>query len=257
MKTAKLIALGLLFPFTLALAAKTARAERETLPVSAAPSLTDALSEIGKLYEAGSQERPSFNFGASNLLESQIEAGAPVDLFLSADEASVDRLDQKGLLLAGSRISLLSNTLVIVVETRSNLAIHSAQDLASDRIRSIALAEPGSVPAGIYAKKYLQSAGVWDSVSAKVIPTENVRGALAAVEAGNADAAIVYATDARISKKVRVAYEVPAARRPKISYGAAVIRDSRHLEAARRFLAYLGSPTALAIFRRFGFLPAP
>jgi molybdenum ABC transporter, periplasmic molybdate-binding protein len=230
-------------------------AQSETVIVSAAASLTDALQEIGKAYQAGSRDRIELNFGASSLLARQIEEGAPVDLILSADEASLDRLAGKNLLAAGTRRSLLSNTLVIVVENGSPLAIDSPRALASDRVRSVALAEPDSVPAGIYAREYLQSLGIWEKIRAKVIPTENVRGALAAVEAGNADAAIVYRTDARISERVRTVFEVPALEGPKISYGCALVRGSSHPEAARKFLFFLESPASSAVFRRYGFLP--
>ena len=227
----------------------------ETLIVSAAASLTDALGEIGKLYEARSPDLVNFNFGASSLLERQIEASAPVDIFFSADEALVDRLEKLNLLAAGTKRSILSNALVIVVAKDSALAIASPRALASDSVRSLALAEPGSVPAGIYAREHLQRLGIWQKVLPKVIPTENVRGALAAVEAGNADAAIVYRTDAGISKRVRIAFEVPPAEGPRISYAAAIVRESRHAEAAKKFLAFLESTAASGIFRRYGFLP--
>ncbi len=227
----------------------------ETLTVSAAASLTDAVQEIGKAYEAKSGVEIEFNFGASNQLARQIEEGAPVDLFLSADEASVERLEKKGLLAAGTRSSILSNALVIVVEKRSSLAVASPEALASEPVHTIALAEPDSVPAGIYAREYLQGLGLWERVKAKVVPTENVRAALAAVESGNADAAIVYRTDAGISHRVRIAYEVPTGSGPPISYAAAMMRESRHASAARLFLRYLESPPASAVFRRYGFLP--
>jgi len=228
----------------------------QDLIVSAAASLTDVVGEIARAYEAEAKTRIALNFGASNLLARQIEEGAPVDLFLSADEASLDRLDRKGLLFPGTRRSILSNLLVVVVEKTSAIPIDSPASLAGGAVRSLALAEPASVPAGIYAREYLERLGLWEKVRAKVIPTENVRAALAAVESGNADAAIVYRTDAAISRKVRVAYVVPADDGPRISYGAAVVRESRRNEAARRFLSYLASPSASVIFRRYGFLPA-
>lgn len=225
--------------------------------MSAAASLTDALEEIGRGWEAAFHEDVAFNFAASSALARQIEEGAPVDVFISADEAAVGRLGGKGLLLPGSRRSLVSNVLVIVVEKGSPLAIDGPRALASARVATLALAEPDSVPAGIYARKYLEGLGLWESIRAKVVPAENVRAALAAVEGGNADAAIVYRTDARISRRVRVAYEVPAASGPRISYGAAAIAATAVPEKARRFLDYLSGPAAAAVFRRFGFLPPP
>ena|SRR6185369_2634410 len=239
----------------LALAISARGVFSEGLTVSAAASLTEAVREIGQSFEKATGVRVELNFGASNQLARQIEEGAPVDVFLSADEASVDRLEKKGLLAGGTRRSILSNTLVIVVEKGSPLAVDSPQALASERLHSLALAEPGSVPAGIYAREYLQGLGLWQNVQPKVIPTENVRAALAAVESGNADAAIVYRTDAGISRKVRVAYEVPPAAWPRISYGAAIVRESRQASAARRFLSHLESPSATAVFLRYGFLP--
>lgn len=222
--------------------------------VSAAASLTDALQEIVRSYEAGSPDRIVLNLGASSLLARQIEEGAPADLFLSADEAKMDALERKGLLLAGTRRSVLGNTLVVVVPLDSRLTIAAPKDLASPSLRALALAEPQTVPAGIYAKEYLQKIGLWRKVADRVIPTENVRAALSSVESGNADAGIVYKTDAEISKKVRVAFAVPAAEGPRISYPFAALAQSRHPDEARRFVAYLSSPPALDVFRRHGFL---
>ncbi len=136
----------------------------------------------------------------------------------------------------------------------SNLTIGSAKDLATSKVRALALAEPQSVPAGIYAKEYLRSVKLWGKVIDKVVPTENVRAALAAVESGNVEAGIVYKTDARISRKVKIAFEVPAAEGPKISYPLAVMAQSKQKEAARKLLAYLQTAAALDVFRRYGFL---
>jgi len=224
------------------------------LNVAAAASLTDALQEIKTAYERSGGDTIVLNLGASSALARQIEAGAPVDLFLSADEAHMDTLEMRGRVLAGTRRSVLSNTLVVVVPADGTLRIASPVDLVNPRIRHLALAEPQSVPAGIYAREYLLRLNLWDRLSGRVVPTENVRGALAAVETGNADAGIVYRTDAGISKQVRIAYEVPRAEGPRISYPFAVIAGARRREAARRFLAYLESPAALAVFAKYGFL---
>lgn len=237
------LALGLAFP--------TVAAE---ITVFGAASLTDALEEIAAAYERQGGDRVVLNLGASSTLARQIQEGAPADVFFSADEARMDSLEGLNLILVGTRRSLLSNTLVVVVPADSALKIRSAKDLADPRIQSLALAEPRSVPAGIYARQYLQSRGLWDSLSGKVVPTENVRGALAAVESGNVSAGIVYKTDAGISKEVKIAWEVPAAEGPRISYSVAVLSRSTRQEAARRFLAYLSSRPALAVFRKYGFL---
>ena len=229
-------------------------AAAEEIQLFAAASLTDALQEIAAAYEAKSGDKVLLNLASSSTLARQIQEGAPADLFFSADEAKMDALQKEGLVLQGTRRSLLSNTLVVVVPADSKLEIGSARDLATPRVRTLALAEPRSVPAGIYAREYLLSAKLWSQVVDKVIPTENVRAALAAVEAGNAEAGIVYKTDAQISKKVKIAFEVPAAEGPKISYPLAIMAESRQQAAARKLLAYLESPAALEVFRRYGFL---
>lgn len=238
----------------LALALSPAAGLSAELNVFAAASLTDALREIAADYEKAGGDRIVLNLGASSTLARQIQEGAPADLFLSADEEKMNGLEKRKLLLPGTRRSVLSNTLVVVVPTDSSLKVTAAKDLAAPSIRALALAEPQTVPAGIYAKQYLRQLGLWSKVIDRVIPTENVRAALAAVESGNVDAAIVYKTDAGISKKVRIAHEVPRAEGPVISYPFAVLAESRQPDAARKFLAYLVSPAALDVFRKYGFL---
>ena len=225
--------------------------------VFAAASLTDALKEIAVDYEKKTGDKLQFNFAASSVLARQIEEGAPADLFFSADEAKMDALDQKGLLVAGTRKSLLSNTLVIVVPSDSTLVLKSAQALTAPEIKKIALGEPKSVPVGVYTKEYLEKLGVWEQVSAKIVPTENVRASLAAVESGNVEAGIVYKTDALISKKVKVAFEVPVAEGPAISYPAALVKDSKVPAEAKALLEYLQSQPAATVFTKFGFIVKP
>lgn len=227
------------------------------LNILAAASLSEALKEIAKTYEPASGDKLLFNLAASSTLARQIKEGAPADVFFSADEAKMDDLAKAGLLAADTRLSLLSNTLVIVVGTEGGTAIPAPADLAKSTIVRVALAEPQTVPAGIYAKEYLQKAGLWKKIIDKIVPTENVRACLAAVESGNVDAGIVYKTDALISKKVKIAYEVTVAEGPKISYPLAVLKESKNAEAARRFASYLASPDARAVFAKYGFLPAP
>ena len=224
------------------------------LTVFAAASLAESLQEIGAAYEKAGGSHVAFNFGASSTLARQISEGAPADVFFSADEAKMDGLARQGHVLAETRRSPLANSLVFVVAAGSSIRIASARDLLDASIRVVALAEPQSVPAGIYAKEYLRSIGVWGDVIDKVVPTENVRGALAAVEAGNADTAIVYRTDAAISSRVKVALEVAPADGPKISYPVAVLTHAPQLVAARRFVDYLTSAPALEVFRNHGFI---
>lgn len=235
-----------------------ARLRAAEVHVFAAASLTDALKEIAAAYETQSGDRVRFNFGASSQLARQIEEGAPADIFFSADEVKMDMLEKNGRIDSETRTSRLSNTLVIVVAANADRdgppAIRSAKDLTDARIQRIALADPRAVPAGIYAREYLEKLNLWQAVAPRVVPTENVRAALAAVEAGNVEAGIVYKTDAAISKKVRVAHEIPRNEGPEIRYPTAVVRASRHPEAARRFLENFGSPGATKVFEKHGFI---
>lgn len=219
--------------------------------VFGAASLTDALQECAADYERRTGVTIVLNLGASSTLARQIEEGAPADLFLSADEATMNRLAAAKRIDPKTRTSFLSNTLVIVVPDDAQ-PIRHPRELATARFATIALAEPSSVPAGVYARRYLESLGLWTAIAPKVVPTDNVRSALAAVEAGNADAAVVYETDAKIARRVRVAYEVPRAAGPKISYPFAAVANAP--PAARRFLDYLRSPAARRIFAKHGFL---
>jgi molybdate transport system substrate-binding protein len=243
-------------PATLLLLALFAASLRATdLNVCAAASLSDALKEIAKTYERSSGDKLHFNLGASSMLARQIKLGAPADVFFSADDAKMDDLAKDDLIVTATRRRVLSNTLVIVVSADSGAAITAPADLAKPAIGRIALGEPGTVPAGIYAKAFLQKTGLWERIADKVVPTDNVRACLAAVESGDADAGIVYRTDALISRKVRIAYEIPVADGPEISYPVAVLRGAEHPEAALRLVVFLASAEARAVFANYGFLP--
>lgn len=234
------------------LTAATIRAS--DLTVFAAASLTDSLKEIGSNYTQTSGQKVFFNFEASSTLAWQIAEGAPADIFFSADEAQMDFLAKKNLIEDTTREDRLGNRLVVVVPSDSDLKIDSAHDLARAGITHLALADPKAVPAGVYAKAWLEKFQVWDAIEPKVVPTENVRGALAAVASGNADAGVVYKTDAAISKKVRTAYEVPTADAPDIRYPVAMVKASGQPEAAKKFLKYLDSDEAAKVFKEFGFI---
>jgi molybdate transport system substrate-binding protein len=230
-----------------------APAPASELQVAAAASLSDALQEIGRAFgpERGALVR--FNFAASSTLAMQIREGAPIDVFISADERQMDAVARQNLLVPRTRRAILSNSLVIVVPADSRAAIHSAGDLASRAIAAIAIAEPSRVPAGVYAKQYLEGIGLWTRIAPRIVPTDNVRATLAAVESGNVDAGIVYRTDAAISKRVRVAVVIDGPQAPAISYSAAVIRDTALPALATAFVNYLTSPAARRVFVRYGF----
>lgn len=226
------------------------------LTVFAAASLSDSLKEIAPLYAKTTGDTLRFNFGASGTLARQIKEGAPADVFFSADELRVDQLAKDGLLLAGTRRTLLANTLVLVIPAGRS-APASFADLSAPSVRRIALGLPASVPAGTYAQAHLEKLKLWDSLQPKAVFLENVRAVLAAVESGDADAGIVYKTDALISKNVTVAAEVPVADGPAITYPVVVLKSSAAPGSAGHFATWLASPKAMAIFKRHGFLSAP
>jgi molybdate transport system substrate-binding protein len=227
--------------------------------VFAAASLTDALKQIAADYEKTAGDQIIFNFAASGTLSRQIAAGAPADIFFAADETKADALEKQGLLVSGTRKSLLGNTLVLVTATGA-ATIHDPTGLTNAAVQHIALGDVKTVPCGTYAKACLEKLSLWPAVENKVVPCASVRAVLAAVESGNVDAGFVYKTDAAISQKVKVVYEVPAADAPKISYPLALLKDSPQPEAAGKFIAYLNSDAAATVFKKFGFIvlaPAP
>ncbi len=223
--------------------------------VLAAASLQEAMLEAADAWAAEGHQKPVVSFAASSALARQIEAGAPADLFVSADEEWMDHLQEKGLLRPGTRTQFLRNRLVLIAprSDRGEMAIRPGLPLARALGQGrLAMADPDSVPAGRYGKAALQRLGVWGTVEGRVAAAENVRAALALVERGAAPFGIVYATDARASDQVRVAGVFPAASHPPIRYPLATLRASTHpdAEAFRRFLL---SPEGMAVFVRHGF----
>jgi molybdate transport system substrate-binding protein len=186
-------------------------------------------------------------------LARQIEEGAPVDIFFSADLSQMENLDKNGRLEPGTRKNLLSNQLVIVVPADSKLVLSSPRDLLKAEVKRIALAEPFSVPAGVYSRQYLTAEGLWDQLKRKIVPVQDVRATLASVESGNVEAGFVYKTDAAVSKKVKIGYEVPVDRGPKITYPGAIVKDSKRKDAARDFMSYIQSAAAKDAFKKYGF----
>jgi molybdate transport system substrate-binding protein len=228
-------------------------AQSAEVHVFAAVSLTDALKEIGAAYRAEGGTKISFNFAASNTLARQIEEGAPADVFISADEPQMNRLQNGNHIVAESRRAVLSNTLAVIALAESQLAAASAADLAA-QVGRLAVADPRLVPAGVYARSYLERARVWEQIAPKVIPLENVRAVLAAVESGNVDAGFVYQTDAALTKKCRIIFQVPAADAPPIRYPAALVHSSKQQVEAAKFLDFLRSDAARAVFEKYGFV---
>ena len=223
----------------------------DEIVVFAAASLTDVLGDLGRAWQAKSKGTVTFNFGASSDLARQIEAGAPADVFFSADVPRMDEVERAGLVDPEARRAVLSNVLVVVVPKAATTEVAAASDLA--KLTKIAVADPDAVPAGVYAKKYLESQGLWSAIVPKVVPTLDVRAALAAVEGEHVEAGIVYRTDAAIAQNVRVAFEVPRGEGPPIVYPLAPLKASTKA-GTREFVAFLQSSEARAVYERFGFL---
>ncbi|MBB6425901.1 molybdate ABC transporter substrate-binding protein [Sphingopyxis sp. JAI128] len=245
-----------LFALLLALLLTPAAIAREHGPVVlAAASLQESLTEAANAWAAKGHAKPVISFAASSALARQVIAGAPADLFVSADEPWMDAVAKAGMIRAGTRAILLGNRLVLVAPAASRAKLTIMRGFPLTRAlgtRRLALADPDAVPAGKYAKAALTRLGVWPGVAAKVAPAENVRAALALVERGAAPFGIVYATDAHASKAVRVVGTFPATSDPPIRYPVALLKASRHREAAA-FRAFLFSKQGRAIFARHGF----
>jgi molybdate transport system substrate-binding protein len=222
-----------------------------TLIVSAASSLTESLNEIKTAFEAQSVHTVNFNFGASGTLQKQITEGAPADLFISAAKSNMDTLDTAGLLLAGTRKDLLSNTLVLVVSKEKTGTITLA-NLATSA-KSIAIGTPESVPAGKYAKQALTKLNLWDGIQTKLILAKDVKQVLTYVSSGNADCGFVYATDAKLLTGGESTEVVPAENYDAIVYPVAVLKSSANPVAAKEFAAFLSSAKATTIFKKYGF----
>ena len=224
--------------------------------VLAAASLQESLSAAADTWAAQGHERPILSFAASSALARQVEAGAPADLFISADEQWMDDVEGKGFVAAGTRQAFLGNRLVLIAPATSTLKITIRPGFALARAMGsgrLAMADPDAVPAGKYGKAALVSLGAWDAVAPSVVRAENVRAALAFVERGDAAAGIVYATDAKASAKVRIVGVFPAASHPPIRYPLARLRSASSADA-EPFRRFLLSSAGKRIFARFGFI---
>jgi molybdate transport system substrate-binding protein len=235
----------------IALLAFAAPAAAEEVALYAAASLSECLEELAGGFEKSTGHKVVFNLGGSNDLARQIKAGAPADVFFSADKAQMDGLEAAGLVRGQDRVDVLSNVLVAVVPSASTARLDGPRDLRT--VRHLALADPEAVPAGVYARTWLESIGLWDELKGRVVPTLNVRAALSAVESESADAGIVYRTDAATSKRVKVAFEVPRDQGPTIVYPLAPVAGSRK-PATAALLRQLTSAAAREVYERYGFV---
>jgi molybdate transport system substrate-binding protein len=228
--------------------------EKVTLTISAAASMKDVLTPIKEQYEAKHPSvQLSFNFASSGTLQKQIEQGAPVDLFISAATEPFQQLKNKELIVHQPSDHLVYNELVLITSNTLRESIHSLHDLTHESIKTIAIGIPETVPAGAYAKKWLESEKMWDTLTNKFVFAKDVRQVLTYVESGNAEAGIVYRTDALTSKHVHISAEAGHSLKEQIVYEAGVIQSSSHKKEAIQFLQYLYSDTAKKLFQEFGF----
>ncbi len=252
----RLPGLALMAALALPLAGAVRAADRPPLTVFAAASLTDALAEVSRDFTAATAIPVRLSFAASSALARQIESGAPADVFFCADLEWMDHLEAHGLIRAASRRDALGNRLVLVAPADSGIVLRIAPGFALAAALGkgrLATGDPDAVPVGRYARAALEHLGVWQGVADRLVRADNVRSALAFVDRGEAPLGIVYATDARIDPKVRVVDVFPADSHPPIRYPIA-LTAAAHPDAAQ-FTAFVSSPAADVVFRRFGFVP--
>lgn len=221
--------------------------------ISAAASLTDALTEIQAEYAKESNAVLQFNFAASGALRKQIEEGAPCDLFISASKPHMDALEEAGLIVSDSRKDLLGNALTLIATPEKAEVINGYDDLAGTDITSLSIGTPDSVPAGKYAQQSLQNLGIWDQTQDKIVYAKDVRQVLEYVDTGNVDCGLVYKSDTVVMETGVVVLDLPEDSHDPIVYPAALVKDSTQGEAAVKFFEFLQTDTAKAIFEKYGF----
>ena len=227
------------------------------LTILAAASLTDVCGELQTMYE---KERPgvklNFTFAGSGTLQTQIEEGAPADLFISAAKKQMNALKEKSLMKNDTVCNLLENKVVLIVPADSTLGLTSFEDVKKDEVTMVGLGEPESVPAGQYAKMIFTNLGFWDVVEKKVNYGADVRTVLGWVETSAVSCGVVYATDAYTTDKVKIAAEAPAGSCDPVIYPAGVVAASKNAQAAEDFLSFLKTDEAMKVFEKYGFVKA-
>jgi molybdate transport system substrate-binding protein len=241
----------------LVLAGTAGLASGQELTLSVAASMKEAVEELGRHFQ---QTHPGvridYNFGASGDLEKQIEAGAPIDLFISAATRQMDELERRGLVDAVTRREFARNVLVVAKPSDATQALAGAADLAASRVERIAIGNPKTVPAGQYAAESLRALGLWERLKDKLVFAENVRQVLDYVARGEVDAGVVYATDVRVrADRVAVAFRLPPSSYSPIAYPVAVVSGSRHAALARALIDLLVGPEGQTVLSGLGFEP--
>ena len=226
----------------------------ETITVSAAASLTNAFTDIAAQFE---KENPgakiSLNFGSSGNLRMQIEGGAPVDVFASADEKQMNLLNNKSLIDNSSRKDFTSNSLVLIIPANSTLNITNITDLTNPNVKLIGIGNPDTVPVGNYTKTALTEAGLWSQLENKMVPGEDVKAVLTYVEGNNVDAGFVYQTDAKSAKPGTIKVVANVSVSTPVSYPIAVVSASTHKETAQKFLDFVTGTEGQEIMKEYGF----
>lgn len=226
------------------------------LTILAAASLTDVYNEIKTLYEAANPNVTlTFSYGGSGALQTQIEEGAPADLFLSAATKQMTALQEQGLMEDDSIVQLLENKVVLIVPADSSLEVASFEDVTTDKVTMIGLGEPGSVPVGQYSEEIFTTLGTLDEVKAKANYGSDVRTVLSWVETSAVDCGVVYATDAYTTDRVKIVCEAPEGSCKRVIYPAGIVKASGQKEEAAKFLEYLQSDETSKLFASYGFSP--
>lgn len=232
--------------------AKEPATEGVTVNISAAASLTDALNEIAVEYAKESTDKLVFNFAGSGSLVTQIEEGAPCDLFISASKANMDTLADEGIINTATRKELLGNTLTLIASAEAADVV-TIGALSTDAVKSISIGTPESVPAGKYAQQSFESLGITDAIADKIVYGKDVRGVLDYVETGNVDCGIVYKTDALLLETGVTIEDLSEESHDPIVYPAAVLTEAEQAEAANAFYEFIQSDYAKGVFEKYGF----
>lgn len=228
--------------------------EQVELLISAAASLTDVLGELAEVYKTVEPETTlTFTFGGSGALQTQIEEGAPVDIFMSAAQKQMKALEEGGHILDGTIRTLLVNKVVLITPKAGKIDVKSFEDLTKDEIKKIAIGDPGNVPVGQYSEEIFDNLNISDQVNSKLVLANDVRTVLTWVESGEVDCGIVYATDAFTSNDINIITEAPEGSHKEVSYPVAVIKDSKNPDRSKSFLDFLSTDEAVKLFEKYGF----
>jgi molybdate transport system substrate-binding protein len=224
------------------------------LKISAAASLTDVLAEITSRFEEETGIESELNLAASSILAKQIANGLKSDFYISANRLWIDYLVKEKYIESNATRIIFSNSLVIIASAKSKLNLSAVNDLLQTQVKTIAIGDPEHVPAGIYAKETLKNAGIWENVDSKLVGTIDVRAALAYVQNGSADCAIVYASDLYKRNDVKPVLKIPDTLVPDIKYVAGIIKAGNK-NLAKKFETFLMDSAQQKIFKKYGFKP--